>query len=256
MNDETIAALNALNRRFYETVAPEFDASRAHPWPGWVTLLPHLEGMAAPTSVLDAGCGNGRFGVFLAEHVKALRYHGIDSSRALIMSAKRALVALKDVEFRLDQRDLLSDPLPGDQVDLVALFGVLHHIPGETARRALVRELAARVAPGGILVFACWRFYEYPRFRDRIAAWPEGWDREAGDFLLDWRRGTPALRYCHYVDDAEHDRLAEATGLTRIDDYRADGEPGDVNAYTVLKRPPCTSSTEAVQSAADPDVQE
>jgi SAM-dependent methyltransferase len=256
MKHETIAALNALNRQFYETVAPAFDASRTHPWPGWMTLLPHLEGMAAPTSVLDAGCGNGRFGVFLATHMGALRYHGVDSSRALIMSAKRALAVLQDVEFRLDQRDLLSDPPPGGQFDLVALFGVLHHVASEDNRRALVRALAARVAPGGILVFTCWRFYEYPRFRDRVAAWPEDWDREAGDYLLDWRRGTPALRYCHYVDDAEQDQLAAASGLTRVHDYRADGETGDVNAYTVLMRPPCTSSGEAVQSAADRDAQD
>ncbi len=44
-----------------------------------------------------------------------------------------------------------------------------------------------------------------------------------------WRRETPALRYCHYVDDAEHSALVAATGLTEVVTFRADGETGDMN---------------------------
>jgi hypothetical protein len=95
--------------------------------------------------------------------------------------------------------------------------------------------MAQRVAPGGLLAFACWRFCEYPRFRTRIVPWPDEFSVEPGDYLLDWRRGTPALRYCHYVDDAEHAALIAATGMAEIATYRADGDTGDINCYSILR---------------------
>ena len=63
-----------------------------------------------------------------------------------------------------------------------------------------------------MLAFACWRFYEYARFRARIVPWPEDLAGrvEPGDHLLDWRRGERALRYCHHVDEAEQAELVAA----------------------------------------------
>ena len=76
---------------------------------------------------------------------------------------------------------------------------------------------------------------------------------EPHDYLLDWRRGEHALRYCHYVDDAEHAALIAATGLTEITTYRADGRTNDMNRYSALEArqlmighrrtcPPCTDA--------------
>ena len=233
VDDATFRYLNDLNRRFYETVAIDFDATRQQAWAGWERLLPYLH---APLSILDIGCGNGRFGAFLAERIgkDRLRYVGLDSSAALL---ERASAALAGVDSRLEQRDILD--LPPDaalgQFGLVAFFGVLHHIPGADRRLALLRALAGRVAPGGWLVWTEWRFLENPRLVERIVPWSEGAQVEAGDYLLDWRKGRqaeldPALRYCHAVDDAEHRRLVAATGLDVVAEYRADA----ANLYTVL----------------------
>ena len=75
VDDATFRYLNDLNRRFYETVAIDFDATRQQAWAGWERLLPYLH---APLSILDIGCGNGRFGAFLAERIgkDRLRYVG------------------------------------------------------------------------------------------------------------------------------------------------------------------------------------
>ncbi len=229
MDNDAVHRLETLNRAFYDTVAAAFDATRSHPWPGWTRLLPYL---AAPLSVLDVGCGNGRFGLFLLEQLQpGVRYHGIDNNAALLACAQAALPGAL-----LEQRDALTD-LPAGAYDLVTLFGVVHHVPGANRRRELLRALADRVAPGGLLAFACWRFYEYERFAQRLDNWPEGWDREPGDFLLDWRQGEHALRYCHYVDDAEHDALVAATGLDEVLTYRADGADDALNRYSLLRRP-------------------
>lgn len=231
MNSATIERLNQINREFYRTTAAHFDESRKQPWPGWEILLPYLK---TPLSVLDVGCGNGRFGLFLAQKLgEAITYTGIDSNPALLESAHESLSA---INARLEIRDVVENPPDAGEFELVALFGVLHHIPGSEQRRNLMRILAQRVAPGGWLAFAVWRFYDYERFRERIVPWPVDIQVELHDYLLDWRRGSHALRYCHYINETEHTDLIAATGLTEIVTYRADGRTNDMNRYTLLRR--------------------
>lgn len=234
MNPETIRRLNAINRRFYEVTAEEFDQTRGQSWPGWEALLPYLP---QPVPVLDLGCGNGRFGRFLADHwgADALDYHGVDNNAALLRYAESALTGIGSL--RLEQRDLVENPLKDGQYGLVVIFGVMHHIPGMAQRRQWLQSMAQRVQVGGILAFACWRFYEYERFRKRLSPFPPDIIPEAHDYLLDWRRGEHALRYCHYVDDVEHANLIEATGFEALSTYRADGFSGAVNQYSILRRP-------------------
>jgi SAM-dependent methyltransferase len=234
MDEQTVQRLNTINREFYETTAAEFDQTRGQPWPGWDRLLPYL---TTPLHVLDVGCGNGRFGVFLAEHLDGeIAYTGIDNNPALLVAAAAALAGHPRLTARLETHDILT-PLPETMpYDLIAVFGVLHHIPGAARREALIRDVAARLKPGGLLAFACWRFYEYPRFRERILPWPDDLTAEPGDYLLDWRRGAFARRYCHYTDDAEHSALVTTSGLREIATYRADGFTGDVNRYSLLQK--------------------
>jgi tRNA (uracil-5-)-methyltransferase TRM9 len=231
MNDATFKRLNEINREFYRVTAESFDESRGQSWPGWDALLPYLR---PPLTVLDVGCGNGRFGVFLAQKLGTdLVYCGMDSNPTLLERARAALCGL---EARLELRDVIENPPDGGEYDLVVLFGVLHHVPGNEQRREFIRTLAQRVGSGGHLAFAAWRFYDSARFRERIVPWLEDLEVEPGDYLLDWRRGVHALRYCHYVDDAEHSALIAATGLTEIVTYRADGRTNDINRYSLLRR--------------------
>lgn len=239
MNPAVIHYLNSINQRFYQTVSAAFDETRGLAWPGWLRLLPYLTGRET-VSVLDVGCGNGRFGVFLAQNLPgcALVYHGQDNNADLLGRARAALADYPLARARYELRDVVTHPPDDGAYDLVVAFGLLHHVPGAAQRLALVRTLAERTAPGGMLVFACWRFYEDARLRQRIIAWDEPWQAqvEPGDYLLDWRRGEPALRYCHYVDDAEHARLAAAAGIPETTRYRADGPGGTANCYSILQR--------------------
>ncbi len=260
MDAATIGRLNAINREFYRVTADEFDQTRGVSWPGWERMLPYLH---TPLSVLDVGCGNGRFGVFLWERVvsdrslvtshqspvasqesspsaprpqHSLAYHGQDSNAALLNHARESLVNCPGVSLQLEERDIIERPPDTDEYDLVVLFGVLHHIPGYERRRDFMCSLAQRVKPGGLLAFAAWRFYEYARFRERIVPWPEDVQVEAHDYLLDWRRGQVSLRYCHYTDDAEHAELIKVTGMIEVATYRADGQDGAANCYSILQK--------------------
>ncbi len=241
MDIQTILRLNQINADFYATIANDFDETRGKAWAGWDVLINHIPKPTVPYRVLDMGCGNGRFGIFLAEKwgTDNLIYHGVDNSPDLLQSAREALSA-KHITFQLQQEDIVSghrELTPA--YDLVVAFGVIHHIPSAQLRTHLLWNWANAVKAGGHLAFACWRFYEFDRFRERITAWDDDLANkvEQHDYLLDWRRGTTALRYCHYVDDHEHEALIHATNLQPIADYRADGFTNTVNRYSILKKP-------------------
>lgn len=234
MDAQTQARLNAINRVFYATTAADFDQTRSRAWPGWLRLQPYLK---APLRVLDVGCGNGRFGLFLAEIFPGeVIYHGLDNSAELLAFAETALAQADFSSYQLSKFDLLNDPLPDASYDLVVLFGVIHHVPGAQTRQSLLRELAARVASGGYLCFAAWCFYEYERFRERLAPWPDDLSVEKHDYLLDWRAGERALRYCHYVDESEHAELIAASGVEEVETFREDGSGRGMNRYSILQK--------------------
>ncbi|MFQ3647726.1 MAG: class I SAM-dependent methyltransferase [Anaerolineae bacterium] len=235
MQPRIVAQLNALNRQFYATVADAFDQTRGSAWPGWQHLLPHLP-TVRPLRVLDVGCGNGRFARFLHAVGLPVDYTGVDSSPALLARAREALQPLAC--WRLIEQDVIEQPLAEGEYDLVGVFGVLHHVPARAGRVAWMRQLAQRVAVGGVLAYASWRFMEDARLRARVVPWPPelAGEVEAGDVLLDWRQGAHALRYCHAVDDDEQAQIDASLGLTLLARYRADGSSGQLNAYSVLRR--------------------
>ena len=235
MDNATRQRLAAINREFYRDVAAEFDRSRAQPWAGWQPLLPHLAALPPQPRVLDVGCGNGRFGRYLTEHLGAMRYTGVDYSPEMLQMAGERLP-----DAQLLSRDLVSEAPPAGPFDLVVCFGFLHHIPGAAQRMELVRALGSALAAGGMLTFVTWRFADFERFRQRIVPWPEELaDRvEQHDYLLDWRRGAYALRYCHHFDAAEHDELVRASGLVELASWYADGPEDAANRFSLVQRPP------------------
>ena len=169
--------LRELIRRFYDRQAASFGQTRAKPWPGWARIVDRLPPGTGPLRVLDAGCGNGRFGVFCANRQdRPLDYVGTDQSQGLLDQARAALGELPtDRITSLDWQiaDLAADPpeLPADTFDLVVCFGVLHHLPGHATRRRLLDAFATRVTDGGRLAVSWWRLDRLDHFEKKRRPW-------------------------------------------------------------------------------------
>lgn len=254
MDRQTSRALCAINRDFYRRHAAQFSRSRQAPWNGWNRVLRRMQehgAGAAPWSLLDVGCGNGRLARFCAHHAgRPFTYVGVDSSPELLQLAHAALselpnVTLLELDVVSDDREVILPRRFRRRFTLVAAFGLLHHIPGRARREALLRELAACVAPGGLLALSLWQFARFERFRRKLVACDaELVERgghidqlEAGDHLLPWGPTAGTLRYCHFVDTDEAAQLLCALPeLQRVDSFDADGKNGRLNHYVLLKR--------------------
>lgn len=93
-------------------------------------------------TVLDAGCGEGRWTGYLSSHAK--KVIGIDSSPASIKKAKRNVPGA-----RFFVGDLTRLPFKDSSFDVVFLSLVLQHIVDETRFQKAVQELARVTRPGG-----------------------------------------------------------------------------------------------------------
>jgi SAM-dependent methyltransferase len=242
MNTATQTALRRINRDFYSHHAADFDRTR-HPggWPGWQRVVQTAAQTANhPLRVLDLGCGNGRFALFLERNPGLRRrrpftYAGIDLSSELLTHARAATAGLHHISFQID--DIEACPFGEAPCDLVVLFGVLHHLPSLASRRRTLECAASAVACGGLLALTCWQFADDPRFETRRLGWSSeaGVDTaelEPGDHLLRW--GQPesgARRYCHHTDEPELDRLVHDLPFAEVARYRSDGPSGRQNLY-------------------------
>ncbi|HKK51585.1 MAG TPA: class I SAM-dependent methyltransferase [Myxococcota bacterium] len=235
--------------------------------------------------VLDIGCGNARLAAFLHEALRSrarvdagapprrLAYVGVDSNASLLEAARERLSPEVAETVSLVEQDFLAaaarDPaaagrdLPAGPFDLVALFGVLHHVPDRALRLSLLRAARDRLAADGVLALAAWQFADRPRFARHRMAWrdlppvlgapvdPEA--LEPGDHLLRFGEDPEKPpRYCHQVSDEELDSLPDALGLVAIDDFRSDGAQGDLNRYRILRAPRAPRGPEAPDAQTVP----
>jgi len=194
---------------------------------------------APPRSILDVGCGHGRFAQLLRERACTASYQGIDASAELIALARERSDLIAGAQFA--QVDVIEGAaeIPRGPFDLIAMFGVIHHVPSEPARVALLSALAERVASGGTLCVAFWRTSadESPAKRvPWMAAQIDERELEPGDRLLRFDVDPAVFRFSHFADEPELARLESAVGLPCAGRFDSDGSGGIANAYLSWRR--------------------
>jgi SAM-dependent methyltransferase len=98
-------------------------------------------------TLLDAGCGTGRYGIELGRRGYVVR--GIDVSVDLLAQATRSLGGQsQQVSFAVG--DILS--LPTSRYDAILCRGVLNDVVNEDARRSAFTSFGRALRGGGVLV--------------------------------------------------------------------------------------------------------
>jgi tRNA (uracil-5-)-methyltransferase TRM9 len=248
MKPETAKIINELNTQFYQVNATGFALTRNQAKKGWQSVLKRVP-LHRPLQVLDVACGNGLFGVFLAENKVECMYTGIDNSEGLLQSAKQRIP--RYLQPRFIKADI-SDPawvasLHQKRFDLVVCFAALHHLPGFELRLRLLQELLEATNPEGMVAISTWDFYPHERFKKKIVSWNafkqtetgknlDTTDLEEHDYLMSWQNSkTP--RYVHWVNEEEARQLAKGLGAEiNVEMFLADGDDETFNRYLLLNK--------------------
>jgi 2-polyprenyl-3-methyl-5-hydroxy-6-metoxy-1,4-benzoquinol methylase len=123
-------------------------------------LGPDLWGKLANKSVLECGCGAGRFTELLLKQKASVC--SVDLSSAVDANVKNCPIT---DEHKVFQADILSLPFKEDSFDIVLCLGVIQHTPDPIKT---IDALYRQVKPGGFLIIDHYKYrlswYLHPTF--------------------------------------------------------------------------------------------
>jgi len=101
-------------------------------------------------TLLDVGCGTGRFLRQVRLAYPAMILKGVDLSEPYLEEARRQLRGLRGAELIAAAGEAI--PLADASVDIVSTIFLFHELPAPV-RRQVAAEIARVLKPGGVLVF-------------------------------------------------------------------------------------------------------
>jgi SAM-dependent methyltransferase len=180
----------------------------------WTAVVEPFITQAGAATVLDLGCGTGRFANLFSERFQA-RVIGLDPAVAMLRAATKA-AERANLFYAIARGEQI--PLRDASCDLAWLSQVIHHI---TDRKACARELRRVLKPGGYVLIR-------GAFADRLDAFPTllcffPGTREfmlqfptVEQVLADFRSAGFSLEKAERVRQKTCDNLAEFAERTRL----------------------------------------
>ncbi len=138
-------------------------------------LLTASLGRDSSARILVVGAGGTAQEILVAGRLEPnWRFTAVDPSPAMLAGARASLDAAGlggRTDFHLG---VVEDLATNRQFDAATLIGVLHHLPGAAAKKAILDAVAARLKLGAPLIMACnrHRYESQPLF---LSAWSERW---------------------------------------------------------------------------------
>jgi tRNA (cmo5U34)-methyltransferase len=138
-------------------------------------ILAAALGSGGSAQILVAGAGGGAREIVTAGSLEPnWRFTAVDPSEPMMDIAVARLTEtglIGRTEVVLGTVDNLSNDR---RFDAATLIGVLHHLPGDEAKRAILRSLSLRLKPGAPLILAG-NHYAYASQPLLLSAWGERW---------------------------------------------------------------------------------
>lgn len=138
-------------------------------------ILAAALGSGTSAQILVAGAGGGAREIVTAGPLEpGWRFTAVDPSQPMM---DIAVARLNETGLIHRTEVVLGtvDDLPSDRrFDAATLIGVLHHLPGDEAKRDALHSLAKRLKPGAPLILAG-NHYAYASQPLLLAAWGERW---------------------------------------------------------------------------------
>ena len=181
-------------------------------------------------NVLDIACGNGRFYKFLEDNLhKSVSYLGVDNNDFMMLEGvlKYELAEFKNLDV-LQEIDKIENTY-----DLITVFGLTHHIPGQKFRLNWFNKLPGFLNTHGILILTFWNLSDDDRFKKAQKAE----NLEENDYYYGWGESEDK-RYVHIYTDKEINTIKhhyEKQNLKLIEEFYADGKTGNLNRYLIFK---------------------
>jgi tRNA (cmo5U34)-methyltransferase len=138
-------------------------------------MLAATLGTGGAARVLVAGAGGPAREITTAGRLEPhWRFTAVDPSEPMLDIA-RARIAEAAMDGRTEVIAGRVEDLPCEPVyDAATLIGVLHHLPGDAAKREILQAIAARLKPGAPLILAG-NHYAYAEEPLLLRAWGERW---------------------------------------------------------------------------------
>lgn len=132
-------------------------------------------GQGSAAEILVAGAGGTGNEIIIAARLEPnWRFVAVDPSQPMLELAI-ARINAAGLGARVFAALGTVDDLPDDRrFDAATLIGVLHHVPGEEGKRALLRQIAARLKPSAPFILAG-NHHAYASKPLLLAAWGERW---------------------------------------------------------------------------------
>lgn len=138
-------------------------------------MLAAALGGGGSAQVLVVGAGGGAQEVLAAAALEpGWRFTAVDPSQPMLDIAVAQLRRSGHVERTEVHLGTVDDLPAGRRYDAATMVGVLHHLPGDKAKRHILHSVAARLKPGAPLVLAGNR-HAYADHPLLLAAWGERW---------------------------------------------------------------------------------
>lgn len=142
----------------------------------------------APRKVLDVACGTGWFTQLLEPFCEAIT--AIDIDEGMLKIASKEQLPTSSIQYRL--ADMLKMDSLDKDYDLVTCYAdSLCFLPNQTDVLQALKEMYARLLPGGTLLFDVWTPYQITHFFDGFNYFDSDetaalmWDSEVNQELLE-----------------------------------------------------------------------